>query len=394
MLKEVDVKRFSMLTLALILAMGMCSLCAFAQGTATLTTWSIPVHNSLPEGIAVASDGTVFFAEFVGGRIGELSPKTNMITERLVHGAPYGIVLIRDTFLYWTDSVADRIGQLSLIPNIAETQPLLNERGLARAITYGMDPYGLDAVWFLERDGNRLGALTIAGGGFWKPQAASMYSIEATRTDTELPAPGFNILQPTTTWLYVNPQNAVRTVSEVTPREEMGFRMWNLPMIAGGRPSDLVIDGSRRAIVSTENNALIAYDLYAAKFITYTLPIGTSTHGLTIDSANRIWYTDKSRSRISRIDLNSGELLEYQLPSIGWPHDLVLISRDQLVVFTEWAGNCISVIDLRTNELRRYVLPLLMSRPVSIAADATHMSAIYFTAEQGNYIGRMEWSSP
>jgi|GEM_PF-3105990 len=374
--------------------LGVLCIGGWCQDIVTLTTWSIPTHNSLPQGLALTSDGRVFVAQFVGGSIGELNPTTNVVTERVVFGAPFDVCVYNDHYVYWTDSVADRLGELSIDTGAAFAVQLPSSRGLARAIALGEASNGLDAVWFLERDGNRLTAHTLAGGRTgWFPQAPVLYSIEATRTDTQLSSDGFRVLQPSTRYLYSEPAIAARAVYDgSSPKSERGFEIWDLPDVVGGRPCDLVTDvANRRIIISTETNMLMTYDMLRRKFTLYSLPAGTSTHGLMLDNYRRIWYTDKRRSRISRFDFETGELIEYQLPSIGWPQNLELVQRGELLVFTEWASNKIGAIDLRTNELRRYELPISMSRPLGIAADTTHISAAYFTAERGNYIGRIEF---
>ena len=80
--------------------------------TAEITTWTIPTAGSLPEGVAIAEDGTIYFTEYMGQKIGRLDPATNRIQERSIIGNPKDLAVVGNNSVYYSLPVAAGIGLL------------------------------------------------------------------------------------------------------------------------------------------------------------------------------------------------------------------------------------------------------------------------------------------
>jgi virginiamycin B lyase len=83
-------------------------------------TYLLPRSNSSPEGIACAADGSVWFTETVGNRVGRLRPDRTTFDEFDVPTAsstPYGIAVGPDSTIWFTENTGHKIGRLRLQPH-------------------------------------------------------------------------------------------------------------------------------------------------------------------------------------------------------------------------------------------------------------------------------------
>ena len=108
------------LALVLLLSGGGMQLDLRANGgPATLTTWGIPTPDSLPLGVAIdPANGQVYFAEFVGDKIGRLDPGSNLITEWPAGDGPQYLALDISTgnvSIYFTEGLGNRNPSLGSI---------------------------------------------------------------------------------------------------------------------------------------------------------------------------------------------------------------------------------------------------------------------------------------
>ena len=118
--------------------------------------------NAQPFGITAGPDGNVWFTEYVGNRIGRITP-AGVVTEFSAGISPQaGLALIAlgpDGNLWFAESLTDRIGRIT--PTGAVTE-------FSAGITHGAGPNGVTAgpdgnIWFTEFRGSRIGRITPAG---------------------------------------------------------------------------------------------------------------------------------------------------------------------------------------------------------------------------------------
>ena len=138
-----------------------------------LWEYPVPTENSQPYGITVDSDNDVWFTESKGNQIGRLTPASGgaalsvrstlavTITEYPIptpNSAPSDIVLGPDGNLWFTEYVGNKIGRITPAGAITE-YPLPQTGSAPIAITVGPD----DNLWFCEEGGNRIGKMNTSG---------------------------------------------------------------------------------------------------------------------------------------------------------------------------------------------------------------------------------------
>ncbi|HEY0543961.1 MAG TPA: hypothetical protein VGC91_01090 [Pyrinomonadaceae bacterium] len=128
-------------------------------GGMTVRQFTVPTADSYPEGIMVAPDGMVWFTEQNGHRIGRLDPLAGTITEYptpTVNSGPVGITLGPDNNIWFTEAFANKIGMFD-----PKDPAKMMEFGIPTAvsaplyITSGPD----GALWFVGVRSHKLGRI-------------------------------------------------------------------------------------------------------------------------------------------------------------------------------------------------------------------------------------------
>jgi len=123
-----------------------------------LTELDIPTAASGPTGIAVGPDGNLWFTEQAANRIGRLSPPVGPFAEFVVPtvaSGPFWITAGPDGALWFTEREADRIGRITTSGEIEEFPTHTNPSGPAGIVT------GPDGnLWFTESTANQIGQIT------------------------------------------------------------------------------------------------------------------------------------------------------------------------------------------------------------------------------------------
>jgi virginiamycin B lyase len=131
-----------------------------AYAVRRITQYRIPTPDSDPEDITSGPDGNLWFTEFLGNKIGRVTPR-GAITEYpvpTVGGDPEGIAAGPDGNLWFTEFNGDKIGRITTGGAITEF-PLPS---------YDSWPYGIAAgpdgnLWFCELNANQIGRITTGG---------------------------------------------------------------------------------------------------------------------------------------------------------------------------------------------------------------------------------------
>src|SRR5688572_734714 len=123
------------------LAIGALAIGAFLQAQERFTEFPMPRPDSAPTTIALAPDGTVWFTEQAGNRIGRMAPDGTGIREfELPHpgSAPWIIALGADGHMWFTEHLGNRIGRITADGTITEF-PIPTPDSQPRAIALGSD---------------------------------------------------------------------------------------------------------------------------------------------------------------------------------------------------------------------------------------------------------------
>lgn len=364
------------------------SLATAGQSAATLTTWALPQANSLPAGVAVDAQGMVFFAEFSGQRMARLHPGASRLTEWHGVGTPNGVAVSTWGVVYYADSLSSRVCALLPDSSSIAAEALPSPNGFIKGMALARMANGWNGVWFCERTANRLGVAALAGDVFGNPVWVRRSEQYVAPAQVDLAA-RVSYMKPITTTVWGSPPQGTVSVTRAAGTVQHGVETWALPY-AGGLPDAVVADATGRVWTSTGRNALVAYSPAQNLFTTYSLPAGLTTSGLAIGPLGDVWYTDPIRSRIASFDSQTGVLTQYLLPTLCSPTGLVFLPNSLILCFVEWGRNCVAMLNLDSNVLLEFDLPIPYGKPVSIAADPTTYDTVWFTAESGNYVGRLE----
>lgn len=351
-----------------------------------LHTWQIPTPNSLPAGLAIdPAVGKVYFAQFSSGKIAELDPATDVITEWAVGSGPNHLIWNLGD-LYFSESAGDRLARLS--PSFgtysSETLPTAGSfpQGLAMA------PVTPDQIWFSELLGNRVGKLSLTGFVF----DALLPTFPTHQTVT----PQASSVSASSTFVSprVTPGNLGMVPAAVfTPTINNGpFDEWSLANVYFGpsMPETVAVDlGGHLWIANSVQNVLAKLDPGSGALLLFDLPGDSVAVDLALDGTNHVWFTEGYAHRIGRLDVLTQEVVEWATPTLGQPLSLAL-GADGQVWFTEREGERIGVLDPVTNIITEYQLPP-GTHPVHLALDPE--GDVWFSAERGNYVGRISFQA-
>ena len=131
------------------------------QADGKVTGFALPNPNSGPTTIAIAPDGTLWFTEGSGNRIGRMAPDGTGIKEfDLPHAgsAPRIITIGSDGNFWFSEHLGNRIGRITPAGVISEFD-IPTPDSQPRATALGRD----GNVWFGEFVGGKIGRMTLAG---------------------------------------------------------------------------------------------------------------------------------------------------------------------------------------------------------------------------------------
>ena len=139
---------------------------ASATSSVGVKLFSIPTANSFPVGVAVAADGSVWFAEQNGHQIGHLDPKTGEIVEYktpTANSGPVGITTGPDGAIWFTEAFANKIGRLDPEkPDSMEEFTIPTPVSAPLYITTGPD----GGLWYVGVRSHKLGRIDPATRAF------------------------------------------------------------------------------------------------------------------------------------------------------------------------------------------------------------------------------------
>ncbi len=126
--------------------------------TGNITGFTVPTPNSYPDGITAGPDGALWFVEFAGNKVGRITT-SGVITEFPTGNTePEGITSGPDGALWFTEIRGNKIGRITTSGTITEfILPTANSQ--PNRITTGAD----GALWFTQFGQDQIGRITTEG---------------------------------------------------------------------------------------------------------------------------------------------------------------------------------------------------------------------------------------
>ena len=131
------------------------------QTDGMFTEYPLPNPGSGPTTIALAPDGTLWFTESAGNRIGRMNPDGTGLKEFPLPNpgsAPRIIALGSDGNMWFSEHTGNRMGRIAPDGTLAEF-PIPTPNSMPRAIALGSD----GNIWFGEFGGGKIGRITPQG---------------------------------------------------------------------------------------------------------------------------------------------------------------------------------------------------------------------------------------
>ena len=219
----------------------------------------VPTPNSHPGGIALGSDGSVWFTEIATGAIGRLQGRTITTFPLPSEGLPNAIVRGPDGAMWFTEYWGGRIGRISADGEITEfVIPLCRGCSETGPWDIAVGPDG--ALWFTELDANRIGRITTAG-------AMSQFKLPS------------------------------QSSSPVSIANGPDGALWFTDQNGVGR---ITVQGS---VTQPWNGA-------------------TSPSAITAGPDGRLWFTEASQDAVGRLDPITGRVREFPIDTNCFPRDI------------------------------------------------------------------------
>ena len=344
--------------------------------TAEITTWTIPTPGSLPEGVAIAEDGTIYFTEYTGQKIGRLDPATNRIQERSIIGNPLDLVVIGNNSVYYSLPVAAGIGLLVFDGGGNFWELPGGSVGLLVQADSGPGSVNL---WFTERMEARIGRFSpsqvVVNTLFVNVPRVSVQPqiiVEEPLVREASPQyfPGNPALPP-----------PIAAVSGVTSGP---FTEWSA-MDASHYLEDVVVAPDGNVWFCNATNQLVRLDARRSSMLFYELPSGIQPVGLSINQRGRIWFTDISMPAIGRLDPETGNVTLWGIPGGDQPLDLQYYNGS--IWFVDRERDAICRLDRDANQIATYYLTV-GSHPVAL--EVADDGSVWFVCERGNTVGRLQ----
>lgn len=131
--------------------------------TLKVTKYTVPTPNARPRRIQVDTDGTIWFCEFEGGKLGHFDPKTETFKEYPLPGAeptPYAMNLDREHNVWFSSEHMDYIGRLDPSSGKVTQYPFDHSENTMRE--FFLDEQG--RMWYGTPANNKVGYFYLAGG--------------------------------------------------------------------------------------------------------------------------------------------------------------------------------------------------------------------------------------
>ncbi|WP_197339494.1 SMP-30/gluconolactonase/LRE family protein [Ralstonia solanacearum] len=371
-----------MLCLAAPAIVGAALFCLPGQSSATTNTvaanavigeFATPSPSSSPQGVDVASDGSVWYSETTAGKIAVLHPDRSSSEFLVPNGGQPFILKAADDGIWFTDSKTRAIGHLDPATGKIETHAIpsgaspfflqiapdgskwfTETAGIGRLSPSGeftewavtlehpddnmeqlsLDPWG--NVWFVERNFDGVGA-----AGTNKVRRLNPYSnvISTYRVPTLGGTPSGVVANANgSVWVseyyanaiaLLNPFAAPHSDEVVQPNTlKADSQVASVPPVRAGRTP-----GTKTQVTSRSSTVKPSVTL---GWVEYPLPTANAEpEDMRVDSHGRVWF-EEDAGFVGRLDPVEARITEYAIPSANSGYyNIALDKRSGLLWFTE-----------------------------------------------------------
>lgn len=323
------------------------------------TRLEIPTELARPTGIAETADGSIYFVQMVGNKIGRL--RGDQFTEYPIpskFSAPFKIVADADGILWFTQVFGNSIGRLD---------PATGQITEFKIPTPDSRPGGIDVdrhgrLWFTQQLGNKIGmfdprlAESIERGGGSPPAVGELdgtrrpkYLVEDVALPSEGTGPGNDLIEDPNGWIWFNQ-----------------------------------VFGNRLGAVHRETREYREIALTTAA----SMPVGMAR-----DQDGMLWVAQFRGNRLAKVDPTAGLTEEFEVPIDAALPSAVAIDPDGGVWLALLGANSLAHFDPLSLGFRRFPLPVDDASPLMISADESGNLWITLSEERGNFLARFDRAS-
>jgi virginiamycin B lyase len=146
---------------------------------------------------------------------------------------------------------------------------------------------------------------------------------------------------------------------------------WTVPW-EKTRPRDpYVAPDGRVWFVGQAGNYIASLDPKSGEFKRFAIDSGTYPHNLIVDREGKIWYAGNRNAMIGKLDPVTGEITRYPMPDPGLrdPHTLVFDRTGENIWFTAQQSNYVGRLNTRSGKVDVIKLATERARPYGIVVD-------------------------
>jgi len=349
---------FSLISQAFAQSISVEDMATYTKQSGFIREFAVPIKELGLKGITTDTNENVWFYHSTNktSTIFRFDSKTESFTQYDVRGDTVVEVPIINlaggqlTFdklrniIWFTDARTNSIGKLHVNEERIELIPLPTPRAGPMGIVLSPDQ---KYVWFAEIIGDKIAKLDI------ESNEITEYSTGRETGPTLLAFDDRGVLWVTSSYsnnvFHVEPGLLDSIISSsiiplTLPKPDL-FSPFGIAVVTKDRTQKIFVSdhGSSRVIYSDVSlQSYISYWTSPSKIYPTTLP-----SQIVSDKAGNIYFVQHGGNRISKIDVNSGIMTEYDIPTGPLSTVVFLsISNDgKRVWFTEWAANKIGYLD-------------------------------------------------
>jgi virginiamycin B lyase len=175
---------------------------------------------------------------------------------------------------------------------------------------------------------------------------------------------------------------AMRVQAAVEPLDPVPMQEWKVPY--GGHPRDPFAASSDEIwFVGQEGHYLGRFTPSTGKFEKRDLPDEPGPHNVIVGSDGIVWYSGNLKGYIGRYDPKSDAITKFEMPdqAVSDPHTLVFDDGERHIWFTAQQGNVVGRLRLADSRLDLIPVPTANARPygIRIAPDGTPWIVLFGT---------------
>jgi streptogramin lyase len=280
---------------------SVANLCLAVNTNNNSTEWLIPSFNAAPTSLIKGTNATLWFTEFMAGRIGHIDTNGN-IEEFVIPTSPsdpFGITVGPDGNFWFTEFYANKIGRLTHSNGVFKEWTIPTSNSLPSGITVGAD----NNLWFLEYGGDKIGVINTNG----------QFLIEYTN-NIQVNSLLYGMVKGPDSNIWFTGSGYGR-IGRITTKGVVS--QFQLPATNAG-PTDIIV-GPDNALwfneFVTNKIGRITTDVFDVPtntaFQEIVLPnsgvstITNSPYGLALGADGNIWFADRGLGSIDRLLINS-----------------------------------------------------------------------------------------